>query len=216
MESMSSSSMKKIVIAFTLLVVIAFGGWFAWDHHQSSEEVAKALNQVKMTSALISQQYSLEKNGSGITFGEYFNKASAAADTIDKGILELRTGDWHRRADAKDAAIEFMTSTSDLIRLASINMRTQMQLNSAEERAEEAKRERETTTNEYSRKSAADREAKATDEQIELLQKTLENIKHNREKAEALLASDNKIKALFGSSEGVAPELLAKIKPKKT
>ena len=209
-----SIAMKKTTAVFILFAIIAGGAWFAWDKAKSSEEVTKALHQVKMTSALISQQVDLEKNGSGITFGEYFSKSSAAVDGIDKGILELRTSEWPRRPDAKDAALQFMTATSDLIRLSSLKMRIQMQLNTAEERTEEAKRERETSDNEYTIKWAADREKKARDEQIELLQKILDGAKTNQEKTEALVASDQKIKAVFGSTEGIAPELAAKLKPK--
>lgn len=186
----------------------------AWDRAKSSEETAKALAQVKMTSALISQQVDLEKTGSGITFGEYFNKSSEAVDRIDKGILEMRSGEWPRRPDAKDAAINFMTATSDLIRHSSLKMRTQMQFNSAEERTEEAKRERENSDNEYTVKWAAERERKARDEQIELLQKILDSAKSTKEKVDALAASDQVVKTTFGPNEGIAPELAAKLKPK--
>ncbi|WP_123512671.1 hypothetical protein [Pseudomonas frederiksbergensis] len=206
--------MKKTIAVFILLAIIAGGAWFAWDRSKSSEEVAKALHQVKMTSALISQQVDLEKNGSGITFGEYFIKSSAAVDGIDKGILELRTSEWPRRPDARDAALQFMTATSDLIRLSSLKMRTQMQLNTAEERTEEAKRERETSDNEYTIKWAADRERKSRAEQIELLQKILDSVKTTQEKAEVLVASDQKVKTIFGAVEGIAPDLAAKLKPK--
>ncbi|WP_409300419.1 hypothetical protein, partial [Pseudomonas sp. KCJK8993] len=163
--------MKKTITAVFLLAALSAVGWFAWDRAKSSEETGKALAQIKMTSALISQQVDLEKTGSGITFGEYFNKSSEAVDRIDKGILELRTSEWARRPDAKNAAIQFMTATSDLIRLSSMKMRTQMQLSSAEERTEEAKRERENSDNEYTIKWALERERKSREEQIELLQK---------------------------------------------
>ncbi|WP_411835659.1 hypothetical protein ACLBNB_20005 [Pseudomonas chlororaphis subsp. aurantiaca] len=206
--------MKKTIVGILLLAVLSAGGWSAWDRAKSSEEVARALTHIKMTSALISQQVDLEKTGSGITFGEYFNKSSEAVDRIDKGVLELRSGEWPRRSDAKDAAIQFMTATSDLIRLSSMKMRTQMQLNTAEERTEEAKRERENSDNEYTVKWAAERERKARDEQIELLQKILDGAKSTKEKVDALATSDQAVKAIFGPSEGIAPELAAKLKPK--
>lgn len=206
--------MKKTIAAFILLAIIGAGTWYAWDRAKSSEEVAQALTQVKMTSALISQQVDIEKDGSGITFGEYFKKSAAAVESIDKGVLELRTGEWPRRPDAKETAIEFMIATSDLIRLSSMKMRTQMQLNSAEERTKEAQREQQISDNEYTIKRASATEIKSRDEQIELLQKILDGIKATKEKGDVLLASDQKVKAVFGSSEGIAPDLVAKLKPK--
>lgn len=158
------------IIALCVLLAVAFGGWNFYLHRKVLTAVEE---QVRLTSAYVTQIVTALDDGGSMTFAEFFEKANKSVAEIDASMVRVSVLEPSTEASA--AAIVYMKKSQEVIRGTARSMRSLLDLSTAKKREEQAADDR-LSSNEYVRERASESRRSALDAQL----KALDDLKESR------------------------------------
>ncbi|MDP2244015.1 hypothetical protein [Pseudomonas sp.] len=189
----SRSAISKIIVVI-VLAGAAIGGWKFYQYRQV---LAAVEEQVRLTSAYVTQIVTALDEGGSITFSEFFEKANKGVAEIDASMVQVSV--LEPSAEASAAAIVYMKKSQEVIRGTARSMRSLLDLTTAKKREDKASDDR-LSSNEYVRERASESRLSALDAQL----KALNDLKESRTSlavvANELRAAGSEIHGISGSA----------------
>lgn len=192
----------KGFVAVVLVLAIAGGGWFGWNKYQGSQETGFAVQAIQSTAAQTERQIKA-KDEDGITFAEYFKRATASIESLDQTIAGLDTRAWAHKPADRDTAIAFIEQCKALIRAEQARTRLMMDENDARKSADAAKKELDEADSTVALEWALKKYKREGGELIAVLQKQITNAEESSAKIARMVAADDAVKAAFGADKGL-------------
>lgn len=192
----------KAVVAGVLALLIAGGGWLGWNKYQSGLETTAAVQAIQLSATQTERQLNARKED-GITFAEYFKRATSTMEALDKTISDLEAGPWDHVPSDRDTAIVFIEQCKAILRAAQVDTRLVMDESSARESSDAAKKELDDADSSIALDWALKRYKRASNELLEVLQKQIQAVEESADKVRKMLAADDAVKSAFGPDKGL-------------
>lgn len=158
----SRSVLSKLIVVI-VMVGMAFGGW---ELYERRKVMAAVEEQVRLTSAYVTQIVTALDEGGSITFAEFFEKANKGVAEIDASMVRVSVLEPSTEASA--AAIVYMKKSQEVIRGTARSMRSMLEFSSAKDRGRRADDDR-LSSNEYVRDRAYKNRLSAMDAQLKAI-----------------------------------------------
>jgi len=192
----------KAVVAGVLALLIAGGGWLGWNKYQSGLETTAAVQAIQLSATQTERQLNARKED-GITFAEYFKRATSTMEALDKTISDLEAGSWDHVPSGRDTAIAFIEQCKAILRAAQVDTRLIMDESNARESSDAAKKELDDADSSIALDWALKRYKRASNELIEVLQKQIQAVEESADKVRKMVAADDAVKSAFGPDKGL-------------
>jgi predicted RNase H-like nuclease (RuvC/YqgF family) len=193
----------KTVTAGVFAILVLGVGWLSWNKYQSVQET-EAAAQAAQTTAVQTERQLKAKGEDGITFAEYFKRATSSIDSLDEIEAGLQARAWQHKPTDRDVAVAFIEQCKAIIRSEQANTRLLMNVNSAQKINDSAKKELSQANTSVSIDWALKRYKQTSDELIAALQEQIASSKASAAKVEKLLAADDVVKKAFGKGNGLS------------
>lgn len=193
----------KAVVAGVLTLVIAGGGWFGWNKYQGGLETTAAVQAIQLSAMQTERQLNARKED-GITFAEYFKRATSAMEALDKAISDLEVRSWDHAPTHRDTAITFIEQCKAILRAAQADTHLAMDESNARESSDAAKRELDEADSSIALDWALKKYKRASNELLEVLQKQIQAIEGSADKVKKMVSADDAVKSAFGPDKGLS------------
>lgn len=144
-------------------VVFVFGGWSFYQYRQA---LAAVEEQVRLTSAYVTQIVTALDDAGSMTFSEFFEKSNKGVSEIDAAMVKVSV--IEPSTEAAEASIAYMKKSQEAIRGVSLSVRALLDLSSAKDRESRAADDA-LSSNEYVRDTAHKSRVAALDAQLKAL-----------------------------------------------
>lgn len=191
----------KGFFAVVLVLAIAGGGWFGWNKYEGSQETGAAVQAIQ-TSAAQTERQIKAKNEDGITFAEYFKRATSSIESLDQTVSGLDARAWVHKSADRDTAIAFIEQCKALIRAEQARTRLMMDENDARKSTEAAKKDLDEADSTVAIEWALKKYKRESTELIAVLQKQITNAEESEAKIKKMVAADDAVKIAFGADKG--------------
>jgi hypothetical protein len=201
----------KIVTAGVFAILLMGVGWLSWNKYHSIQET-EAAAQAAQTTAVQTERQLKAKGEDGITFAEYFKRATSSIDSLDEIESGLQARIWKHKPMDRDVAVAFIEQCKAIIRSEQANTRSLMDVNNAQKLNDTAKKELDEASTSVSIDWALKRYKRTSDELIAALQEQIASSKASSAKVEKLLAADDAVKTAFGTENGLSQAVSESLK----